>query len=237
MSARTLGTGPGMGATRSPGRGNLMRDHSGTSWSRLRVPAVGVILAMLLSLVATTAQAAPSQSGTAGQAAQAAGAARAPVLNNELGKLRSRVVGTFGNGGTVTGTFTPRHFKTVGTQLVAVGKLKGELTRANGNTVGDFTQRVVMPVATAGGLPLPVPTLREGRATCPILRLVLAPLDLDLLGLQVHLDRVVLNIIAESGAGNLLGNLLCAVAGLLDSPGLLTQVGQILDSILAILRL
>ena len=236
MSARTLGTGPGMGATRSPGRGNLMRDHSGTSWSRLRVPAVGVILAMLLSLVATTAQAAPSQSGTAGQAAQAAGAARAPVLNNELGKLRSRVVGTFGNGGTVTGTFTPRHFRTVGTQLVAVGKLKGELTRANGNTVGDFTQRVVMPVATAGGLPLPL--LREGRAaTCDILRLVLAPLDLDLLGLQVHLDRVLLTIIAESGAGNLLGNLLCAVAGLLDSPGLLTQVGQILDSILAILRL
>jgi len=32
--------------------------------------------------------------------------------------------------------------------------------------------------------------------------------------------KVVLNIVAESGAGNLLGNLLCAVAGLLDGPSL-----------------
>jgi hypothetical protein len=65
---------------------------------------------------------------------------------------------------------------------------------------------------------------------------VLGPLDLSLLGLAVHLDRVVLDITANSGPGNLLGNLLCAVAGLLDSPGLLTQVTQILDAILALLR-
>jgi hypothetical protein len=50
----------------------------------------------------------------------------------------------------------------------------------------------------------------------PILNLVFGPLDLNLLGLQVHLDRVVLNITAQPGAGNLLGNLLCAVAGLLN---------------------
>jgi hypothetical protein len=42
--------------------------------------------------------------------------------------------------------------------------------------------------------------------------------DLDLLGLQVHLDTVHLNITAQSGPGNVVGNLLCAVAGLLD-PG------------------
>ena len=55
-------------------------------------------------------------------------------------------------------------------------------------------------------------------ATCDILHLNLGPLDLDLLGLVIHLDEVVLDIVAESGAGNLLGNLLCAVAGLLDPP-------------------
>ena len=213
-----------------------MRESFGNPWSRLRVPAVGVIMAMLLSLTATTAQALPSSSAATGHAAAAARAASAPVLNNEFGKLRSRIVGSFGNGGAVTGTFKPRRFKTVGTQLVAVGKLKGELTRANGNVVGDFAQRVVMPVATSGGLPLPLP-LREARATCDILNLVLAPLDLDLLGLQVHLDRVVLNIVAVSGAGNLLGNLLCAVTGLLDNPGVLGQISQILNSLLAILQL
>ena len=54
-----------------------------------------------------------------------------------------------------------------------------------------------------------------------MLNLVLGPLDLNLLGLEVHLDKVVLDIIAVTGAGNLLGNLLCAVAGLLDGTGVL----------------
>ena len=74
--------------------------------------------------------------------------------------------------------------------------------------------------------------------------LVLAPLDLNLLGLKVHLDRVVLNIVAESGAGNLLGNLLCAVTGLLDGGllggllgGQLGQVTTLLNRILGLLRL
>ena len=67
---------------------------------------------------------------------------------------------------------------------------------------------------------------------------MLAPLDLDLLGLQVHLDRVVLNIVAASGAGNLLGNLLCAVTGLLDGGlnGVLGRLVRLLDRILAALR-
>ena len=44
------------------------------------------------------------------------------------------------------------------------------------------------------------------------------PSDLDLLGLQIHLSQVELTIVAEPGPGNLLGNLLCAIAGLLDGP-------------------
>jgi hypothetical protein len=50
------------------------------------------------------------------------------------------------------------------------------------------------------------------------------------------LNQVVLNITAVPGAGNLLGNLLCAVAGLLDQPGplanLLNQILDILNGIL-----
>ena len=51
-------------------------------------------------------------------------------------------------------------------------------------------------------------TARSG--SCQILDLRLGPLDLNLLGLVVHLDMVHLNITAEPGPGNLLGNLLCA---------------------------
>ena len=37
---------------------------------------------------------------------------------------------------------------------------------------------------------------------------------------DVDLNQVVLNITGQTGAGNLLGNLLCAVAGLLDGTGI-----------------
>jgi hypothetical protein len=65
---------------------------------------------------------------------------------------------------------------------------------------------------------------------------------LNLLGLVVHLDQVNLDITAEQGSGNLLGNLLCAVAGLLDPPtgggggggltGLLNGIVALLNQIL-----
>jgi hypothetical protein len=51
---------------------------------------------------------------------------------------------------------------------------------------------------------------------CDILFLNLGPLHLDLLGLTVDLSEVTLDINAVPGAGNLLGNLLCALTGLLD---------------------
>ena len=47
---------------------------------------------------------------------------------------------------------------------------------------------------------------------------MLGPLHLDLLGLVIDLNQVILNITAEPGPGNLLGNLLCAIVGLLDNP-------------------
>jgi hypothetical protein len=42
----------------------------------------------------------------------------------------------------------------------------------------------------------------------------------------VNLSEIVLDITAQAGAGNLLGNLLCSVAGLLDSPGGLAESAQ-----------
>lgn len=56
-------------------------------------------------------------------------------------------------------------------------------------------------------------------AGCSILNLDLGPLNLDLLGLVIDLSAISLDVTAVPGAGNLLGNLLCAVAGLLDGPG------------------
>jgi hypothetical protein len=73
--------------------------------------------------------------------------------------------------------------------------------------------------------------------TCQILDLTLGPLQLDLLGLVVDLNQVHLNITAQQGSGNLLGNLLCAVSHLLDNTGntttALNQIVNLLNQILA----
>lgn len=67
---------------------------------------------------------------------------------------------------------------------------------------------------------------------CTILDLDLGPLHLDLLGLVIDLNEVQLDITAVPGAGNLLGNLLCAVAGLLDRDGPLTGISALLNRLL-----
>ena len=72
---------------------------------------------------------------------------------------------------------------------------------------------------------------------CQILDLTLGPLDLNLLGLLVHLDQVHLNITAQSGPGNLLGNLLCGVAGLLDNGASGNAIANLLNRLLGILNL
>ena len=69
-----------------------------------------------------------------------------------------------------------------------------------------------VPLATAA------PGQRRAAATCTVLDLVLGPLDLNLLGLLVHLDQVHLTITADPTKG-LLGSLLCSLAGGLPTAG------------------
>jgi hypothetical protein len=134
------------------------------------------------------------------------------------------IAGTYA-GGTVAGAFEITRFASQNGQIVALGTLTATLT----DTVTGIGQSVTQSLA------LPVTDFVFG-ATCDILHLTLGPLDLDLLGLRVHLDEVVLDIVAQSGPGNLLGNLLCAVAGLLDGPGPLAGIVALLNQILAILQ-
>jgi hypothetical protein len=51
----------------------------------------------------------------------------------------------------------------------------------------------------------------SAQTICPVLDLTLGPLDLNLLGLMVHLDKVHLTITADS-EGGLLGRLFCSIA-------------------------
>jgi hypothetical protein len=66
-----------------------------------------------------------------------------------------------------------------------------------------------------------------------VLHLELGPLDLNLLGLRVQLNQVVLDVDAIPAPGNLLGNLLAAVASLLDAAAFGALLGDLLDSLVA----
>ena len=175
--------------------------------------------------------------------AAAAPSASAQSLSNEFGTLKvSKVTGEAKNGATFAGTFNVKRFVTTDAgRTKAVGVLKGTLTKKNGTTesVRETGVRFLVRPAASSVSALPTGTVTPQATGCEILDLVLGPLDLDLLGLQVHLDQVHLNITAVPGAGNLLGNLLCAVAGLLDSSqlgNLGTVLTNLLNAILGLLN-
>jgi hypothetical protein len=194
----------------------------------LAVPVVALALAAGVTATAAAANAATTQ-GTRVSAA-AAPAATAP------GTITSTVTGTFTNAaglGTFTGTFTPKKFAVVNGVLDATGVLKGTLTSADGTSLGTVTKTVTTTVDTSKAT-----ANAPAAVACNVLNLTLGPLNLNLLGLVVTLNQIHLTITAVPGAGNLLGNLLCAVANLLNGgglSGLLGQISVLLNSILALL--
>jgi hypothetical protein len=180
-----------------------------------------------------------------GAGAQSASAQSNQSITNPFGSLKvSKVTGTAAHGTTFAGHYRVNRFITTDSgKTKAVGKLTGTLTKKNGKTEQVAKKGVRMPVrpaaSTVSAAPAATGTVTPQVTGCQILDLVLGPLDLNLLGLVVHLDRVHLNITAVPGAGDLLGNLLCAVAGLLDSTQLLnlgTVLTNLLNAILGILN-
>ncbi len=146
--------------------------------------------------------------------------------------LSTPITGTVENGGTFQGNFAISKFAVQDNQLVAIGRLTGKITDTAGKTSGNVNQKnLAIPVSGDGASASAIGVAQ----TCDILNLVLGPLDLNLLGLEVHLDTVVLDIVANP-AGGLLGDLLCAVANLLDNPlSNLAQIATLLNQILALL--
>ena|SRR3982750_281333 len=187
-------------------------------------------IALATLMFFTAAIAAPVTVGAQAAQAQKATPLSVPVVGT--GTNEAGATGTF------NGTLKIQRFATSQGSLVAVGLLTGIVTSTlNGVTTNASVVRTVTMPATVGGqqatsAATAAPAAITALATCDILHLDLGPLNLDLLGLQVDLSRIVLDITAQSGAGNLLGNLLCAVTGLLDNP---TGLANLLNQILAIL--
>src|SRR6476659_9148166 len=157
-------------------------------------------------LLAATAAFAVMLLGGAGPAA----AQTSPTKLTKTMKLTGKTAG----GKKFNGTYTIQRFTRSGSTLFAVGTVKGRL---KGHTVTKKNVRIPVKLqrhgATSSQLPNPTP------GACQILDLVLQPIDLGLLGLHVATSRIEALIEAVPGANALLGNLLCAVTGLLDPQG------------------
>lgn len=98
-------------------------------------------------------------------------------------------------------------------QALASGRLIGQL---NGQRINQTFENVQLGILNQDGDPL-LPNDLDNQDVCPILFLELGPIFLDLLGLIVEVpDPIIVEIRAERGPGQLLGNLLCALLGILD---------------------
>jgi len=153
------------------------------------------------------------------------------------------LTGTAKGGKQFTGRYTIERFITRANKVFASGTVTGTLA---GKHVRK--ERVRMPATLAAGaqaapgahaaqVPVPLPPLPPGNA-CAILALNLGPVNLNLLGLVVRTNEIQLRVDAVQAAGNLLGNLLCGITGILNPTTLtstpLGQLTQILNALLAL---
>ncbi|HET9493250.1 MAG TPA: hypothetical protein VFR15_03390 [Chloroflexia bacterium] len=152
----------------------------------------------------------------------AAGANKSPLQDIPV---QGTVVG---GGGTFNGSLDIVSFEPNATNdgIVATGLLTGVLRTPGGNQPVENFLVTGIPVTLEGAGNAPTSHV------CDILDLSIGPIDLDLLGLVVHVDEINITIDAERGPGNLLGNLLCAIAGLLDG----NPLGDVLNQIVGLLN-
>lgn len=163
--------------------------------------------------LAVTAVAVAALFGAAGTATAAQAAPADRVVAQQVAPTTLPVTGTLADGSPFTGELS----NLTATVEDGVATLTGTLTGTGLPSAG-----------TTFTAPL---TALEAQG-CDVLTLDLGPLHLDLLGLVVDLAPVNLDVTAVPGAGNLLGNLVCAVAGLLDRDGPVTGITALLNRLL-----
>jgi hypothetical protein len=195
---------------------------------------------LVLSVILCTSLLFATGGSTAAVSSQAAAATPTKtVAMNSMGMARSAFSGTTASGDRVTGYFIPLRFSKKHGNLMARGLVRGVVHQAGPNTT--FSVIRTLQVTKMNGQALSnARQATQAAAVCRILRLRLGPLRLNLLGLRITTNRIKLNIVAVPGPGNLLGNLLCAIAGLLDgppTPAQLTAILQQLRQLLGMLNL
>jgi hypothetical protein len=199
---------------------------------RIRIVFLAILSTLALGVFGVTAATASN------------GTAHPPSVKSIPPIYKLPVAGAAKNGTKFTGTYKIQRFAvatlhgkhgvySVGT---VTGTMKGRhITRYN----------VMAPAHLTG--PTGAPAQTSAATICPVLHLVLGPINLNLLGLQVTLgggniapgtpatQPITLNLTAVQGGG-LLGDLLCGVSNALNGSGLLGQLSGQLSQLAATLN-
>lgn len=139
------------------------------------------------------------------------------------------VTGKSKSGKTFRGRYAIDQFRARSGKLVSVGTLRGRLGQRRVVKHGVRMPAALSKAPTSAQVLPPIPN------ACEVLNLVLGPIRLDLLGLVVRTNQINVRIDAVPGPGNLLGNLLCAITGILDPQTASTRdLASALNAILAL---
>jgi hypothetical protein len=197
----------------------------------------GALLA--LALLAPFGNSMADQGNNDGGSAKAAGVLTLPIAGLVTG------------GGAFNGTVTINRFATQNGQLVAIGFVRGTITNAAGIVLGSGMRPVALPVSLGTGPSLTssaisvetarmMPALFTGATggrwtrvqatTCGVLHIALGPIAMNLLGFNVNLSAVTLDLAGDSAGP--LGALVCQAIALLGS---VAKVVGLLNSILGLL--
>jgi hypothetical protein len=126
------------------------------------------------------------------------------------------VKGITSGGDRLVGSLDISRFGVFKGNMKALGRLDGKVKNSAGKVIGGvLNKKVRLPVLSIDGTS---PGTLAKNKICRILHLKLGPIHLNLLGLHIDTNTIIINITAHRGPGNLLGNLLCAIAHLLDNP-------------------
>jgi hypothetical protein len=146
--------------------------------------------------------------------------------------LQLPVTGTVTGGGTFNGTFTLKRFAAREGRVVAIGIVRGTATSAAGVPLGTvFVAPVELPV-TVGSTPRSASGTVGIQQVCDILNLDLGATNLDVLGLQVALLPIAIDLTAVGEGTDVLGRLICTV---LETVGNVIGLVNLLNQILGLL--
>ncbi len=174
----------------------------------------------------------------------------APIDLNLLGlvlqtsPIQVNATNQTGNGD-LLGNVTTSLLNTLGATPTNLGTLNGDLNAIVGKVIGVLNaSTLTLPANAVSSLSAPLqelasPTLvnPSGSASAPILNLAIAstdgstpPVDVNLLGLDITTSNIQAQLTAQTGQGQILGNLLYNVANLLNPGGSLNLL-PILDAL------